>query len=512
MSKRKPDKQLNHENWDDEDVPEEIGSFQKACADTLKGRVIKQAKRRITNNSTTESEPKSMFAGFSGFVNQPESKKSFFNSNLTNTSTTTTSNQPYKFSFISNSAPSANSDSKSSEKVANLANDVVQTIPKRTDSPFSSSLSTKSSESESVKTNKLKELSAELQKSGSSVTSDSNKPTTPDEIFLQKLRSLNLLCAEWIIKHLNENWSYILTPIFDDYQKYLNKLKEERQRNTSTAKKVKLETTSTSTFTTPSFLQAPKPASSSSLTSTNSLFKAPDFKSSFSKVSSFSSLPPQEPPCYAFPEPPSENAPSFNFFKSSNKDESEKAKGDSGLFKFSAPPKPAETPNAAQKPLFSFSSGSSSTLNGTLFSPMANNPLVSKQQATDEVDTKEDEDATPPVVSEAITEEGSVYEKKCKVFIKKDGAFVDHGVGFIFLKLVGDEKKCQMIVRANNKLATIMLNVLLSSSIPIQLMGKNNVMLVCCPTPDSKPSSVLLRVKSTQDAEELLNKLNELRK
>lgn len=501
MSKRKPDKQLTHENWDEEDVPEETGLFQKASEDTLKGRVIKQARRRITNNTASESEPKSMFAGFSGFANQLESKKSIFNSNL-NTSSAT-SNQSYKFSFISSSASTANSDLKSGDRVANLTNNAVETTTKKIDSPFSSSLSTKLSDSESGKTSKFKELSAELQKSASPVLSD--KPTTPDDIFLQKLRSLNLLCAEWIIKHLNENWSYILTPIFDDYQKYLTKLKEERQRNSSSAKKAKLETTFTSTATTTLFLEAPKPATTT-LTTTNSMFKAPDFKSSFSKVNSFSSLPPQEPPSYAFSEPPSDNAANFNFFSSSSKDVSQKAKGDSGLFKFSAPPKSVETPE--QKPLFSFNS----TVNGSLFSPMANNPLVSKQQATDEDDSKEDQDAPPPVINETITEEGSVYEKKCKVFIKKDGSFVDHGVGFLFLKLVGDEKKCQMIVRANNKLASIMVNVLLSSSIPIQLMGKNNVMLVCCPTADSKPSSVLLRVKTTQDAEELLNKLNELRK
>lgn len=496
MSKRKPDKQLTHENWDEEDAPEESGSFQIASVDTLKGRVIKQARRRIaTNNTVSESEPKSMFAGFSGFGNQTESKKSFFNSN--SNATSTTNSQPYKFSFISSSAPTVNSDSKS---VVSLAND--ETGSKKTESPFSSSLSTKSSDSESVKTSKLKELSAELQKNSPPIISD--KPTTPDDIFLQKLRSLNLLCAEWIIKHLNENWSYILTPIFDDYQKYLTKLKEERQRNSSTAKKVKLETTSKSTATPLSFFEMSKPATST-LTTTNSAFKAPDFKSSFSKVSSFSSLPPQEPPAYAFPEPPSDKAASFNFF-SNSKEESQKAKGDIGLFKFNAPPKPVET--SEQKPLFSLNSA----VNGSLFSPMANNPLVSKQPVTNEVKSQEDEDTPPPVVNETITEEGSVYEKKCKVFIKKDGSFVDHGVGFLFLKLVGDEKKCQMIVRANNKLATIMVNVLLSSSIPIQLMGKNNVMLVCCPTPESKPSSILLRVKSTQDAEELLNKVNELRK
>lgn len=504
MAKRKPEKELNHDNWHIEDSPEKPGSFQNASADVLKGRVIKQAKRRISN-TISESSPKSIFAGFTGFSNQSETKKNHFNSNLTAAKTTDVSSPSKKFSFLSNSASTVNSDLKFDSKLTSVTSGTSQTDLKKTDSLFPSSLPVKSSDFNNDKSNKLKELSAELQKTASPAKSDSDS-ASPDDIFVQKLRSLNLLCAEWIIKHLNENLSYILTPIFDDYQKYLTKLKDERRRNGSTTKKAKLETTSTSTSTTPSFVEPLKPATkTTSLVNDSSTFKAPDFKASFSKVNSFSSLAPQEPPAYSFLEPTYDGAANFNFHSGSNKDECPKAKGDGGFFKFTAPPNPATTANLEQKPLFSFSA-----VNGNPFS--SNNPLLSKEQRTDEKDDNEEEYEPPPVMPETITEDGAFYEKKCKVYIKKAGSFVDHGIGFLFLKLVGEEKKCQIIVRANNKLATILLNVLFSSNIPVQLMGTNNVMLVCRPTPETDLSSVLLKVKTGQDAEELLNKLNEFKK
>lgn len=50
MAKRTATRELNHDNWDDEEEEEEAGSFQQASDEALKGRVIKQAKRRITGN------------------------------------------------------------------------------------------------------------------------------------------------------------------------------------------------------------------------------------------------------------------------------------------------------------------------------------------------------------------------------------------------------------------------------------------------------------------------------
>ncbi|CAL8094159.1 unnamed protein product [Orchesella dallaii] len=45
-TKRRPDKELNHDNWDQEDEPEEQGEFKKASDEQLKDRKILTAKRK----------------------------------------------------------------------------------------------------------------------------------------------------------------------------------------------------------------------------------------------------------------------------------------------------------------------------------------------------------------------------------------------------------------------------------------------------------------------------------
>lgn len=45
-AKRTATSDVNHENWDEEDTPEEAGTFQRASEDSLKKRIIKTARRR----------------------------------------------------------------------------------------------------------------------------------------------------------------------------------------------------------------------------------------------------------------------------------------------------------------------------------------------------------------------------------------------------------------------------------------------------------------------------------
>jgi len=103
---------------------------------------------------------------------------------------------------------------------------------------------------------------------------------------------------------------------------------------------------------------------------------------------------------------------------------------------------------------------------------------------------------------------------RCKIFVKKDGQFADRGVGNLFLKPVCDGKKTQLIVRADTSLGNILLNVLLSSGLPTSRLGPNNVAIVCVPTPDENPPpvTVLLRVKTSDDADELLATLDRHKK
>jgi len=65
----------------------------------------------------------------------------------------------------------------------------------------------------------------------------------------------------------------------------------------------------------------------------------------------------------------------------------------------------------------------------------------------------------------------------------------------------------------------ILLNISLTKSIPTSLQGKSNVSLSCVPNPpidskqaDAKPVCMLIRVKTADDAKELLKQLNDSKK
>lgn len=163
------------------------------------------------------------------------------------------------------------------------------------------------------------------------------------------------------------------------------------------------------------------------------------------------------------------------------------------------------TANLGTKQGFSFGSGTPFTF--------ANVTKPSTEEKKPEA-TENDEDEPPKVEFTPVVEEDHVFSKRCKVFVKKDGNFGDRGVGQLFLKPVSGSEKVQLIVRADTNLGNLLLNLILSESIPTQRMGKNNVMLVCIPTPEAKPPPVpiLLRVKTSEEADELLKVLEENKK
>lgn len=47
--KRRPDKDLNHDNWDEEDAPEEKGEFRRANEDDLRNRRILKPRRKLVS-------------------------------------------------------------------------------------------------------------------------------------------------------------------------------------------------------------------------------------------------------------------------------------------------------------------------------------------------------------------------------------------------------------------------------------------------------------------------------
>uniref|UniRef100_A0A182VTJ3 RanBD1 domain-containing protein n=1 Tax=Anopheles minimus TaxID=112268 RepID=A0A182VTJ3_9DIPT len=118
-----------------------------------------------------------------------------------------------------------------------------------------------------------------------------------------------------------------------------------------------------------------------------------------------------------------------------------------------------------------------------------------------------DEDEPPKVEFTPVEEKDSLYSKRCKLFVKADGSYSDRGVGTLHVKMV--DGKVQVLVRADTSLGNILLNIILNESVPLQRLGKNNVMMICLPTPDAKPppTSVLLRVKTTEEADQLYESL-----
>jgi nuclear pore complex protein Nup50 len=124
---------------------------------------------------------------------------------------------------------------------------------------------------------------------------------------------------------------------------------------------------------------------------------------------------------------------------------------------------------------------------------------------------EDDEDAEPPKYEFVpVVEETALFSKRCKLFEKKEGSFKDRGIGVLYINEVKTDK-FQVVIRADNSLGTVMLNMMLNSELPVQKSGKNNVLTVD-PTADAgKGVSILIRVKTGEDADELIEKLNEFK-
>lgn len=144
--------------------------------------------------------------------------------------------------------------------------------------------------------------------------------------------------------------------------------------------------------------------------------------------------------------------------------------------------------------------------------------LKKDENNTDVSKNDDDEDAAPAdQVVETVVESDALYTKKCKLFYKKAGAYEERGLGNIHLKKTEDSK-LQVIVRADTALGNILLNIIMTEDIPLERVGKNNVMLICLPNPpidpkaDPEPVTFLIRVKNAEDADELKDKLAELAK
>lgn len=351
-------------------------------------------------------------------------------------------------------------------------------------SPFNF-LSTLAPSTNGSKTDKIEFTPVATSKTSSttiSTTSTTTSSTTNDNSeYLSKVKELNSAFLDWIKTNLNETPICILTPIFKDYEKYLTEfeelkasgVEEKSEENKKTVEKAPEKTNNNNSF---SFGKpAAPPAVASSTISPPSTFSSFKFGGGDLKSASTS---------------PTEKSFSFGITAQSSTINSTQIKPTIPVFGGFGT---GATPAFSSAP-FSFGNVGQSK------------PAESAAQNTEaEVDDEPPKNDFVPVV-----EDESIFSKRCKVFVKGASDYSDRGVGTLYLKKVEDTNKVQLIVRADTNLGNILLNIMVVEGLPVSRMGKNNVMIVCIPTPDSKPppTSVLLRVKTSEEADELLQIIN----
>ena len=115
-----------------------------------------------------------------------------------------------------------------------------------------------------------------------------------------------------------------------------------------------------------------------------------------------------------------------------------------------------------------------------------------------------------------VAEEGAFHSIRCKLYFKRGSTWAELGIGMLNLKKL--DRRTQVLVRNDTTLGKILLNVYLAESTPISRSGKNNVILVSLPNPplytkdsegdNNKPATYLIKVKTAEDADELLAQLD----
>ncbi|KAG7198633.1 hypothetical protein KM043_005992 [Ampulex compressa] len=509
-AKRSATTELNHDNWNEENEPEEAGVFLKASDDVLEKRVLKAARRRLPPR---DAAAKSAFGTFTGFK----------------TSTT----NPSPFRFLANTKVGA---------TTSLATNT------NTTKPVASNGASKNPENGTDKTEDTseKQASTNISTSKKSTSEQENDKAKKSSDYFAKLKGLNESVAQWIKTNVDSNPFCILTPIFRDYERYLKDIESKHGNDTEKSAPLPEEkpamqsdenvkdnaSTEKSSDNSPFGNASTKPSSDAtewkpqksifSNVNADAIFGGiSPFNNAFSNTSTQTSMfnvrrkktmrdvlgreiPDENPFVTKLPN------------TTDNKSESEKAKS---VIKTSSGSFPSTNTNSA---IFSFGQSSATTNASAGFSfgsvkPFSFGVQAVKSRDTDgqtESETKEEEDEEPPKPEfKPITEEGAIYEQRCKVFVKKGENFSDRGVGILFLKPTPNGKT-QLIVRAETSLGLLLLNTLLTESIPIKRMSKNTIMIVCLPKPDSSPPPVpvLLRVKTDDDANVLFETLNKHKK
>ena len=317
---------------------------------------------------------------------------------------------------------------------------------------------------------------------------ESSSSVSPE--YLSHIKALNLQVLAWLKSHVEKDPLVILSPVFKDYDKHLEDID----------KQYKHKKESSSATTTPS---AAKVTDNAELPNNDSSLK-PSSTGSFS-IGLQSSKPTGTASAFSFGStPPTTTAAASAFsFGSSTAQSTTTATASSFSFGSAAPT------TSSSSSAFSFNSsgatgfgsaGAGPAAGGFSFGAGGFGSSSSAPAAAEKKEEAEDEEDQPPVVEvKQVEETDALYSKKCKLFYKKEGNYVEKGVGMLYLKSV-DGGKTQLLIRADTNLGNVLLNILLSPSIPTTRVGKNNVMLVCVPNPpvdpkdqSSEPCPMLIR-------------------
>lgn len=389
--------------------------------------------------------------------------------------------------------------------------------------------------------------------------------------YYTQLKGLNESVSAWIKKHVDETPLCILTPIFKDYEKYLKEIQDEYEgkdkedsselsnkgKSQNVTPNLKYNTMPANSNNTSSGTLVPKTDSPSSKPSIfgnqNNTPAVGEKTSGFSfGIKSSSNVTSTTSAGFTFVNNSSANVTTtassgFTFGNSSSASVTTTASTgftfgnktsnvSTGSAGYALGNNSSTSVTSTASTGFTFGITATSTATTTICTPFSQSPIKTtntngtapfsfgtgkpfsfSSNVTQNVghteaknDTQDEEDTPPKVEFTPIAEENSVFDKRCKIFVKKDANFVDKGVGTLYIKKIENSDKHQLLVRANTTMGNVLLNLRLSSAIPTQRMGKNNVMLVCIPTPETKPppTPVLIRVKTSEEADELLETIN----
>lgn len=519
--KRSATTELNHENWNEENEPEEAGTFTKASDDELQKRVVRVARRRLPPK---DGQSQSAFGAFTGFKTAATTSASPFSCLASKIATTNTT------SSLDTSTKTSTNVAKPTTTANNNPQNGAKKAEEASGAPALSSVPNNKKEQKDDKASKK-----------------SNE-------YFAKLKGLNESVTQWIKTHVDENPFCILTPIFRDYEKYLKDIQAKHGNETDnappehTASNTDSNKASASTEKQSDSLPFGEPKTNSVTTSlwtseksifgnvsnTESVFASteqttamPTFESSKSVFNSpeqttdapksifggvdknstrsaFGSPSPHKNPFLSKSPGTSESKPEENETKSEKKPTSSSftsPSANSNIFSFG---QTSTSPNATAGFIF----GSTKRFS---FGAQAVKPQESDNSANNEA---KDDDYIPPEPDfKPVKEEGAIYDKRCKVFLKKGANYTVKGVGTLFLKPTENDKT-QLIVRADTAMGSVILNTLLTESTPIVRMNKNSVIIACVSSTESSPhpSTVLLRVKTEEDADCLVEALNKYKK